>query len=339
MTKRLKMASNYSTRKAGDALLVWKDSTLIYENYHNGFNPSTTHPLYDATTLLSGLVAISAIDDGLIKLNEPVSNIISAWKDDPQKSKITVSQLLHLTSGIKADDYQSTPTYHQALKNPIVYPPGKQFFYGPASYQVFGGMMTRNMGIDYPLKKQILLPIGVPGARWLIVGEKSYNPSQGNPVTIRSFDGAQLTARELGHIGILLLHKGHWKGRTILKNVDLLTKPTTEGPSGYGLGVWLNNLREPNDSYQSFSLNTPAFRITLKRSANQKKLIYDGAPSDLFMAAGRKNQRLYVIPSKKLVIVRFGGPSPSWNDAEFLARLLEGKRLKNVVIHRSSKPD
>jgi hypothetical protein len=47
--------------------------------------------------------------------------------------------------------------------------------------------------------------------------------------------------------------------------------------------------------------------------------------SDLFMAAGAGNQRLYVIRSLDMVIVRqgaFGG----WDDREFLEILLTGKR-------------
>jgi CubicO group peptidase (beta-lactamase class C family) len=338
MNKRLKMAANYSRNKNGDALLVWKNDVLIYENYHNGYNSSKPHMLYEVSTVLSGLMTIAAINDGLITFDEPVSNIINQWQDDPQKSKITISQLLHLTSGIaEANNYVSTSTPSQAAKNPVVYPSGKQFSYGPTAFKIFGSMMARIVEEGY-LKKRILLPIGVSGGCWLITNRQSYSASQDTNITVQFFNGAQLTARELGQIGILLLNNGRWNGKTILKNLNLLTKPVSAAP-GYGLGVWLNTPRKSRDkTYLTFPIHNPVFTICRKRSANQKKLIYDNAPSDLFMAAGKNNQRIYIIPSKNLIIVRFGHFYPTWNDAEFLARLLEGKCLKSVLIHHSSKP-
>lgn len=54
-------------------------------------------------------------------------------------------------------------------------------------------------------------------------------------------------------------------------------------------------------------------------------MIYADGPSDLFMAAGGSGQRLYVIPARELVVVRVGRADPTWNDAEFLARLLDGR--------------
>jgi hypothetical protein len=42
------------------------------------------------------------------------------------------------------------------------------------------------------------------------------------------------------------------------------------------------------------------------------------------MAAGAGNQRLYIIPSKDLVVVRYGNFG-SYDDREFLGRLIFGK--------------
>jgi hypothetical protein len=54
-------------------------------------------------------------------------------------------------------------------------------------------------------------------------------------------------------------------------------------------------------------------------------MIYHDGPNDLLMAAGLFNQRLYVIPSREMVVVRFGRADATWSDAEFLARLLDGR--------------
>jgi CubicO group peptidase (beta-lactamase class C family) len=128
----------------------------------------------------------------------------------------------------------------------------------------------------------------------------------------------------LGRVGRLLLNKGKCKGKTIIRDISPLVEPSPAS-LGYGLGVWLNkNINTKLDS--SFISNLPE-SIMLLRGTNKKKVIYDEAPSDLYMAAGRLNQRLYIIPSKEMVVVRLGGADLRWSDAEFLARLLKGQRL------------
>ncbi|MBA3313924.1 MAG: hypothetical protein H0T47_11655 [Planctomycetaceae bacterium] len=51
----------------------------------------------------------------------------------------------------------------------------------------------------------------------------------------------------------------------------------------------------------------------------------DWIPADLVAACGAGKQRLYVIPSLKLVVVRQGGLSQGFSDVEFLSLLLRGK--------------
>ena len=49
------------------------------------------------------------------------------------------------------------------------------------------------------------------------------------------------------------------------------------------------------------------------------------APLDMFMAAGALNQRLFIIPSLSLVVLRFG-TGGEWSNNEFLKRLLNGNK-------------
>jgi hypothetical protein len=51
----------------------------------------------------------------------------------------------------------------------------------------------------------------------------------------------------------------------------------------------------------------------------------DWLPADLVAACGAGKQRLYVIPSLKLVVVRQGALSQGFSDLEFLSLLLRGK--------------
>lgn len=318
----LQLARAYSAENSGDALLVWIGDELVLEDYAEGYDPDTPHILTEASTLLTGLLALAAVDDGLIRLDDPVSQTLTEWQADPQKATVTISQLLHLVGGLPAGHSGSVPTYEKALTLPLVHPPGEAFRFGPAAFQVFGALMNRKVGPEY-LGRRILEPLGIPGERWLAVDEAlDEHRARGTGLTPRRYDGAHLTAAELGRIG-LLLRDGRWNGQVLLKDLGPLTRPEPASP-GYGLTVWLNAEADPAGPEAPFLERVPEHILLLRRHG---RLIYSGAPPDLFMAAGRYNQRLYVIPSLDLVIVRLGRENPAWDDGEFLARLLEGRSL------------
>ena len=316
------MARAYSASTSGDALLVWIDGELVLEDYPNGYDPEKAHMLTEASMLLPSLAALAAVDDGRLRLDEPVSGTIAEWKGDPRKSEVTVSELLHLTAGFEAGSYRSVPTYEQAITAPLVYEPGSAFRYGPTAYQAFGAIMDRK-GREW-MKSRLFKPLGIPGGRWLLADPSAAGRLSMETETYpaaRLFDGSHLTPRQLGRIGRLLLNGGRWDGTQLIKDISSLTEPTAAGP-GHGLGVWLNIERESEQgSNASFFERVPE-EIFLP---DYDRLIYGGAPPDLYMAAGRYNQRLYVLPSADMVVVRLGRADVTWNDAEFLARLLHGQ--------------
>ena len=47
-----------------------------------------------------GRAAVAAEADGLIALDEPVAAVLPAWGTDPAKRRVTLRQLLAITSGI-----------------------------------------------------------------------------------------------------------------------------------------------------------------------------------------------------------------------------------------------
>ena len=335
---RLEMARKYSASTSGDALLVWIDGELVLEDYPNDYDPERPHMLTEASMLLSGLAALAAVGDGRLRLDEPVSETITEWEGDPWKSKVTLSELLHLTAGFEAGGYRSVPAYEQAIAAPLVHEPGSAFRYGPAAYQVFGAVMDRKDVERGWMQSRLLKPLGIPGGRWLMAdpsaAERLSADAEVYPAS-RLFDGSHLTPRQLGRIGRLLLGGGRWNGTQLIKDLSPLTEPTTAGP-GYGLGVWLNVERESEQgSNASFFERVPE-EIFLP---DYDRLIYGGAPPDLYMAAGRYNQRLYVLPSANMVVVRLGRADMTWNDAEFLARVLHGHTVSEKADRAEGSPD
>lgn len=323
---RLEMARNYSAQVDGDALLVWIDGELVLEDYPGDYDPTEPHIVTEISALFPTLVLLKAAGNGQLALGDTVAKFLPEWRGHPEKSQITVSQLLRHTGGLRPGDFDAPPTYEEALEAPIIHEPGTEFRYGPTSTQVLGAFMERNFGSTSVMKEELFLPLDIPGGYWLAVEEQA-NRTSARGLTPRFFDGAQLRPRELLRIGRLLLQNGRWKSKQIIENVEPLTQSAPASP-GFGLGVWLNvevASRDSTGTGTKFWRQVPE-RIMLPRG--QERLIYDGAPQDLYMAAGRYNQRLYVIPSLKMVVVRLGRANRTWSDAEFLARLLDGRSLQ-----------
>lgn len=306
---RFETAAEYSARHGGQALLIWANGEFIVEDYRDGFTEDTWRPIEEASKMFAGLIAIAAAGDGDLRMDAPVALTISEWNDEPEKAGITVTQLLKMVSGLETD-VDRAPTYAEAIEKPLIHKHGEEFRYGSTGAHVFGKLLRREFDGENPsayLKRRVLNPIGVPGARWLVTDNDD----------IRLADGSHVTPGEWIRVGRLLLQNGEWEGETILSGVDALFETTTAGPA-YGLGFWVNAEVDPN---AAFFRHLPRHIVP----DGPGGIIYAEGPSDLLMAAGRSDQRLYVIPSENTVVARFGASDGRWVDAEFLARLLDGQ--------------
>jgi len=275
----------YAERHALEALLVVVDGDTLIERYANGYDPATPHPLYSGTKSFWGPAAAAACDDGLLALDEPVAATIDAWREDARKARVTIRDLLALTSGIGFGGLGRTvPTYERAMAVPIKDEPGERFTYGGIPLQVFGAVLARKLGPRGAtphayLQERLLGPIGLLIGSWRTLADGT------QPLPT----GAFTRAREWVKFGRLVLERGRWNGSALIREASLAAcfAGSPANPH-YGLGWWLHPL--------------------------------DGAP-DVVYASGAGGQGMYVIPSQRAVVVRFGR-SASYKHATFLKRLL-----------------
>lgn len=311
-------AADYSREARGLSILVMKGDKVVFEEYHNGHDAESPWMLASGTKSFAGVILAAAIEDGLIKgFDEKVSDTITEWKNDPQRASVTLRELLTLTSGIDGGQIGRPPTYSAAIKTPMNYRPGEKFEYGPVPFQVFGEVMRRKLlpknesVMDY-LERRILNPLGLKAARWTMQEGQPNLPS-----------GAYLTAREWVKFGRFLKDGGKWNGKQIIKKslLDELVAGSKTNPN-YGLTFWLNRAY---DGEASVAENGSRLRRLTGREAGTTRMSERGightVPADTYMAAGAGNQRLYIIPSLDMVIVRQGRQA-EFDDREFLVRLL-----------------
>ena len=286
-------AAHYALRRGSDVLLVQRNGRTVTRVSESGWDVNRAHRLASGTKSFAGALGIAAAGAGLLSLDEPVADTITEWRSDPARARVTVRELLDQSSGIDpkvglpADD-----VYRTAIAAPLVHAPGTTFSYGPNHFNVFGALIQRKMRaaklrgdpLGY-LQAHVLRPIGLHISGW-------DRDAVGQPLFA---SGADVTAREWAKFGRLIAQHGRWKGRAVLQP-QLVAQMLAPSPANfrYGLGWWLN----PGPELES---HTPL----------------PGVPADLVMAAGAGDQRLFVVPSNGLVIVRFG-ENEEFEDRELL---------------------
>ena len=291
-----KEAADYNAKANGIAMVVIKDGVVVFEDYINGGHSGKTVELYSGTKSFSSVIVALAVQDGLLLLDEKASETLVEWQTDPQKRNITIRQILSLTSGIDSPRPGVYPSYAEAINLPMAADPGEEFYYGPASFQIFGEIIRRKLEAFQDgkyktptvyLQDRVLDGIGVTPENW-DVGEDN--------LPILSM-GADVSAVQWARFGQFVLQGGMWQGAQLVDNATL--GESVRGSSvnaAYGLAWWLN--KKPS---------AKTLRKTRMMRKSTDLYVNDAArrlPEDLFMAAGYRDQRLYIIPSRNMVIVR-----------------------------------
>lgn len=192
--------------------------------------------------------------------------------------------------------------------------PGTVFDYGSAP-NVFGAALQRKLGsetVTAYLQRRLFGPLGIT-VSW------RGNFADGNP---QLSGGAYVRTREWAQFGEMVRLGGRWNGRQLIAP-ELLAQVmsgTTANPA-YGLYWWLNR-----DVPEALSQTAPQFERHILGLTEAAFL-----PDDFTMAAGAYEQRLYVIPSLRLVVARNGPRSAGgrFDDVQFLSRLLPAQPPRN----------
>src|SRR5437773_11967690 len=310
-------AANYSESKRGVSMLVMQNGRTIFEHYANGGSARERWPIFSGTKSFWGIAALAAGREGLFKLDDPVSDTITEWKNDPRKSQITIRQLLNQTDGIEGASRLQRGSIRNrnamAIRLPAIAEPGSAFIYGPSHLQIFSELLRRKLNgraTSRYIEAHVLNRLGLSRLNYK-------KDAHGNPLPATGFE---LTAREWARLGELALGRGNYHGRQIVP-ADLLREAFagSQANPSYGLTFWLNqgasNGREV-DMERMLDLPWQTAQWT-------DVCICKDAPADMVVALGSGYQRLFIIPSMKAMIVRQGS-NAKFSDAHFL-RLALGR--------------
>ena len=306
------------------ALLVVRDGKIVYEWYANGQDQNRKQGTASlAKAIVGGSSLMLALAEGRIHVDDRAAQYIPAWRNDPQKSRITIRELATHTSGIEdaeqnGGEHMHLPGWKGAFWRrspdpfsiaihdaPVIFPPGTSYAYSNPGMAALAYAVTASLkgapqtNIRDLLKERLFDPLGIPEAQWSI--------GYGQPYVVdgltlyANWGGGAFTPRATARIGQLMLLGGEWQGKRLVSRTlaERMTTyagmpiqkrtPSNPGPAS-GLCWWLN---------------------------------FDGVwpnvPRDAFAGAGAGQELLLVVPSLDLIVVRngttIGSPDRFWRDA------------------------
>jgi CubicO group peptidase (beta-lactamase class C family) len=304
------------TTRAGvrtDALLVIKDGRVIYERYSAPTTAQTTHSTWSISKSLMATVLGVAYGEGRFTLDDPVARYFPPMSKHPE---VRLQDLLHWASGLDwQEDYEYAPLNSSVVamlytrgRNDMAgftagidrfSAPGKVFRYSSGDSNLLSAALENMVGPqDYPNYpwRALFAPLGIEQAVW---------ETDGRGVFVAS-SYAYLTARDLARVGLLMLRDGRWQRR------QMVPKAWVE----FNRTPFEHAVAEPGEA-------TGGGQWWLNQPVAGAPRPWPDAPIETFAALGHWGQALYVLPTQKLVIVRYGDDRDgSYRHNELLKRAL-----------------
>jgi CubicO group peptidase (beta-lactamase class C family) len=307
------------------AVVVVSDGEIVGERYAPGYGVET--PLLGWSIAKSFTNALSGIlvRQGRLDVRQRIS--APEWSPYDPRAQLTVEDLLRMRSGLDAEEngsgfdpvsrmeFVESDMARFAAGRPLKEPPGRTFEYTSANTLILNRLIGHTVG-------------GGPTRLRSFADRELFEPLGMGRVTME-FDGAgtfvgssfiYATARDYARFGRLFVDDGVApSGRRILPEewVDWSRRSTLGAP--YGAGFWTND---------------GGSRLATLRIAN-------GFPADGFFASGVLGQRIYIVPSSKLVVARFGYSRPPdfgiSDDIDLIATAIRATRVRPTGATHSGR--
>lgn len=276
----------YLEEKHTKGFIILQNGKIVMENYFNGHSATESWYWASAGKTLTATVVGIAEQEGYLNTNNRVSDYLgTGWTSIPlaKENLITNKHLLTMTSGL--NDQLGDAVSPDNLQ--YVADAGTRWAYHNVYVKLQDVVaQASNQTWNSYFNSKLRDKIGMTGL-WF-----SFN----NSSVYRS------NTRSMARFGLLALNKGKWENNQVVPQ-NYMQNATTTSQSinlAYGYLWWLNgktSFHLPQSQYQF-----PGNLIVT-------------APADMYCALGKDDQKIYVVPSKKLVIIRMGEAADDSNAA------------------------
>ena len=287
-------------KKTLGVAVVYKNE-LVGENYLEGYDAWTRFHGWSMTKTVTGAMAGALVQEGKLDISAPTG--IPEWEGDERRN-ITVENILHMSSGLEwVENYftiseatvmlmQSDDMFASIRGCKLAHEPGTYWNYSSGDANLLSGLLRIAMGNEDEYHgyayTRLFQRIGMlntvveTDASGLFVAS-SYSYG---------------STRDWARFGLLFLNQGIFEGDTVL-TPEWVEYMKTAAPASDGQYAGTFWLKEPD----------------------AERALVD-VPDDIFFADGFLGQRVYVIPSRELVVVRMGYSLSDFNVNDFLRDII-----------------
>ena len=271
----------FAGRKGSKSLLILKNGRLVVEQYYGTYTADSAHYWASAGKSLTATLVGLAQQDGILSLNDSTSRYLGRWTNAtrPQQRQLLIRHQISMTTGL--DDTPPQPCNNESTTpSCLLYlaPPTTRWAYHTGAYRTLQNVLVQASGatsITQYTNQRLGLRIGMTG---LWANDVYYS-----------------RARSMARFGLFILARGAWNGTQILTDTAYFRRMTTTSQPlnrSYGYLWWLNG-------QASYKLPGPS-------QTTYPGPLVPAAPADLIAALGKNDQKIYVVPSLGLVVVRQG---------------------------------
>lgn len=279
------------------AFLMIQNDTIRIEYYAPHLSPNQTIDLFSISKSIVASVAGIAYEEGYLSslsdtLGQYFKNLL------PHYPCISIDDLLNMRSGIHNSMYYTTRLYYShnlsgtLSRIPQHLSPGRTYEYNNAATQWLVALIeevTQMNFADYFYQK-LWLPLGMEDrGNWTIDSRRQKH--------VRGFCGLNLSARDLGKLGLCYLHNGHYAGQQVI--------PST----------WMDSTFHGSASSQP-TPEDPIYHMHWR--------IF--VPDEEVLAKGLLGQYLYLNKKTNTVIIRLGSRESSVEWLPFFRELMDSPK-------------
>ncbi len=278
---------DYLELKNTKGFIILVDGKIVVEEYFNNHSATTNWYWASAGKTLTSTVTGIAAQEGFLNLEEKVSTYLGTnWTSMPlaKENLITNRHLLTMTSGIEDLDNADCVT-PECL-----------------TYKADAGTRWAYHNVYVKLQDVISAATNQPFEDYFTEKLKSKIGMDGSWFTLENNRVYRSTTRSMARFGYLILNNGKWENEVIVNAnfVQSATKTSQNVNKSYGYLWWING---------EISYHLPQSQFEFQGS------IIPSGPTDMFMALGKNDQKIYVVPSKKMVVIRMGNAADEANAA------------------------